>query len=337
MRRAASSIFGMAVVVALVCVPPAMAATSYTFQPQTILAPRVPAPEEQRKPEQNVIPVGSVSLAMSSTQTAVIKSVMRFNSATGRALADNEIICKWPGGGKNMVIGQNILPDTGKYPDLEDIELTTQYLVHPGVATTVTCTAQVRSISLGYDDRYYNLVGGSIRFTDQSVANTTTGQPIQASVARNTSIDPANPVLRIPATNTFDIAPGFKGLKVFGDSNYMVVKPCADCTTGASTARFTLLVNQWKADGTVCHSDSTTPITKTMLYSVHHVYVPLTKQFEIKTDPGCVPRFNAYVKVDYISGYDGATHGIAKGLTDSRGSATTHSSDMSHIFAVPYK
>lgn len=265
-------IVGLAAVLTVVSVPSAAAATSATSTPQTILAPR---PEEGTKPEQNVVRVGTVSLAMSSTQTAYVVSVMRFNSATGRALADNEVVCTWPGGSKNMVIGQNVLQrNTGH--------------------------------SLGYDDEYYNLASGSIRFADQSVDNDTTGQPIQASVDRNTYFDlPDDPILRIPATNTFDVAPGFTGLSVFGDSNYVVLKPCEACTTGASTATFTL-------------------------------YVPLNKLFEIRTDAGCIPRFNAYVRVDYVSQYSGGTHGTAAGLTDSRGSTSKHDSDMSHIYAVPY-
>jgi len=333
-----SVIVSLAAILTVVSVPSAAAATSDTFTPQTILAPRVPMPDEGTKPEQNVVPVGVVSLDMSSTQTAYIVSVMRFNSATGRALADNEVVCTWPGGSKNMVIGQNVLTRNTGHADLEDIQLTTRYLVHPGVDATVTCTAQVRSTSLGYNDEYYNLVSGSIRFADQSVANDTTGQPIQASVARTTNFDlPDNPTLRIPATDMFDVAPGFTGLSVFGDSNYVVNKPCETCTTGASTATFTLYVNQWKGDGQLCHTERTEPLTKTMLYSTHHVYVPLNKLFEIRTDAGCIPRFNAYVRVDYVSQYSGGTHGTAVGLTDSRGSASKHNSDMSHLYAVPYE
>jgi|tagenome__1003787_1003787.scaffolds.fasta_scaffold20929693_2 hypothetical protein len=327
-----------AVPVLLGPVSSAMAATSATFTPQTILAPRVPMPDEGRKPEQNVVPVGTVTLDMTSTQTAYIVSVMRFNSATGRSLADNEVVCAWPGGSKNMVIGQNVLQRNTGHPDLEDIQLTTRYLVHPGVNATVTCTAQVRSTSLGYNDEYYNLVSGSVRFADQSVDNDTTGQPIQASVARTTYFDlPDTTTLRVPETNMFDVAPGFTGLSVFGDTNYVVVPPCDTCTTGASTATFTLYVNQWKSDGQLCHTERTEPLSKTVLYATHHAYVPLNKLFEISTAAGCIPRFNAYVRVDYGSGYSGGTHGTAVGLTDSRGSTATHNSDMSHLYAVPYK
>ncbi|NRN69566.1 hypothetical protein GC106_68230 [Kibdelosporangium sp. 4NS15] len=335
MRRALSLIFGMAMAVLAVPVSPAAAATSVSFTPRTILAPGVP----EQGFDQNVVPVGTVSLNMTAGQTAYIVSVMRFNSATGRSLADNEVVCKWAGGSKNMVIGQNVLQRGTGYPDLEDIQLTTRYLVQPDVTGTVTCTAQVRSASLGYDDEYFTLASGSLSFADQSVDNTTAGTPIQSSVPRTVYFDPANPTLRVPATGMFDLAPGFRGLSVFGDTNYEVLKPCSDpgCTTGASTARFTLFVNQWKADGTVCQSASTPAVTKTMLYSVHHVYVPLNKLFEIRTDAGCIPRFNAYVKVDHVSGYSGGVHGIARNLPDARGASTTHNSDMSHIFAVPYK
>ena len=331
MRRVALLIFSTAMLLAVISAPPAAAATSVDFTPRTILAPGN---------EQNVVPVGSVSLAMSSTQTAYIVSVMRFNSATDRSLADNEVVCRWPGGSKNMVIGQNVHKRNTGEPDLEDIQLTTRFLVHPGVDTTVTCTAQVRSRSLGLDNRYLNLVSGSLQVADPSVDNDINGQPIQASVERTTYFDlPDNPTLRIPETGMFDLAPGFTGLSVFGDTNYVVLPPpCPEqCPNGESRAAFSLYVNQWKADGQLCHRERIEPFAKTMFYRTHHIYVPQNLRFEIRTDPGCIPRFNAYVRLDHVSGWNGGTHGIAKGLTDSRGSTTTHNSDMSHIFVVPYK
>ncbi|MBP2327965.1 hypothetical protein JOF56_008350 [Kibdelosporangium banguiense] len=327
----------MTMIMLVVLVSPATAATSVTFQPRTVLGPGVP---QDGSNDQNIVALGSISLDMSSTQTAYVVSVMRVNSATIRTLFDNEIVCKWAGGSKNMVMGQNVYQKGGGNPQWEDVTLTTRYLVHPGVTGVVTCTAYIRTASLGYDDSTVDLVGGSLRFADVSVDNTAAGEPIQSSVPRGLlNVNSATPIVRQPAMPMFDTAAGFSGLSVFGDTEYMVCHPGSSCDkSGSSTARFTLFVNQWKADGTVCHSDSSASVTKAVPYYVHHIFVPLNKpDFQVRTDSGCIPRFNAYVLVEWLSGETGAVQGTAVGLTDSRGSATKHNSDMSHVFAVAYK
>jgi hypothetical protein len=316
----------------------AEAATSVTFAPRTVLGPGVPR-DPNVKPQQNVVPVGTVSLKMAAGQTAYVVSVMRANSATVRTLLDNEIVCKLPGGGsKNMVIGQNVYAKGGSAPAWEDVTLTTRYLVQADKAGTVVCTANVRTASLGYDNSTLRLVGGSLRFAAQSVANTTAGRPAQGSAPQGlTKVDSGTRTARVPATGTFDLASGFKKLSVFGDNEYMVCHTAKTCNTrGASTARFTLYVNQWKANGTVCHTDASTTTTRTVPYAVHHYFVALNKaDFAVRTGNGCIPRFNAYVKVDWLAGQTGAVQGTAVGLTDSRGSVAKHNSDMSHVYAVP--
>ncbi|MGH3655727.1 MAG: hypothetical protein ACRDUA_03620, partial [Micromonosporaceae bacterium] len=74
---------------------PAVAATSVTFTPRTVLGPGVP---HDGGTDQNVVALGTISLTMTSTQTAYVVSVMRVNSATIRTLFDNEVVCKGPGG-----------------------------------------------------------------------------------------------------------------------------------------------------------------------------------------------------------------------------------------------
>jgi hypothetical protein len=72
-------------------------------------------------------------------------------------------------------------------------------------------------------------------------------------------------------------------------------------------------------------------------YWVHHKYVPLNKaDFTVSTAPGCVHRFNAYVKAEWLSGETAGIQGTAVGLTDSTGSTTKHASDMSHAYVLPY-
>jgi hypothetical protein len=318
----------------------AEAAKSVTFKAQTVVAPAIPR-DPTIPSEQNVVPVGTISLDMAAGQTAYVVSVMRANSATVRSLFDNEIVCKLPGGtSKNMVIGQNVYQQGGASPQWEDISLTTRFLVQAPAAGTMVCTANLRTVSLGYDEATLRLVGGSLRFANEVVANTTAGPPAQGGAGRlTTKIGPETPTLRIPSTGTFDLAPGFQKLSVFGDTEYLICYPNPDlpCNTkGTSTARFTLIVNQWKQDGSLCHTDASTARTSTIPYAVHHYYLALNKaDFAVETGNGCIPRFNAYVKVDWLSGQDGGVQGTAVGLTDSRGSATKHNSDMSHVYAVP--
>ncbi|WP_033443852.1 hypothetical protein, partial [Saccharothrix sp. NRRL B-16314] len=105
------------------------------------------------------------------------------NNATIRSLFDNEVVCRGPGGwSKNMVIGQNVY-DTNSGSPLQDVTLYTRFLVHPGIAGTVTCTANVRGNSLNANDATYRLVSGYITFADTSVTNATNGQPVQSSVS----------------------------------------------------------------------------------------------------------------------------------------------------------
>lgn len=336
LRQLATAVAGVVVVGMIAASAPAQAATSVTFSPRTILAPGVP----ETGYDQNVVPVGTVSLNMTSSQTAYLVSVMTVNAATGRSLFDNEVVCEGPGGwSKNMVTGQNVYQTGSGAPQWEAVTLTTRFLVHPGVAGTVTCTANVRSASLGYDDETFRLVGGSMRFADQSVANATNGHELQQSVPAGVkAVNASSPTVREPALDYFTIGSGFDGLSVIGDTEFMVCYPSTPCNkSGSTTALFRLFVNQWKSDGTLCHTDGSWQVTKTVPYWVHHIYVPLNHpNFEVKTGNGCIPKFNAYVRVDWISGQSGGVQGTANGLTDSRGSSTTHNSDMSHLFVVPY-
>ncbi|ANZ41100.1 hypothetical protein BBK82_39075 [Lentzea guizhouensis] len=329
-----------AVLMALVIaeLPRANAATSVTFAPQTVLGPGVPPTPHTF--DQNVVPVGSITLDMAADQTAYVISVMRANGATIRTLFENEVRCRWAGGEKTMLMGQNVYETTSSSPQWEDIWLTTRFLVHPGVATRVTCTANVRTASLAYEDSTIRLVSGSMRFADTSIDNTTTGQPAQSSVpAGLLNVDASNPVQREPSLDSFELAPGFRGLSVFGDTEYMICHLSAPCDKkGSSQAHFTLFINQWKADGSLCQTDSSATVTMDVPYYVHHVYVPLHKpDFQIRTDSGCVPKFSTYVRTRWIGGETGAVQGVAKNMTDSRGSTAKHDSDMSHIYAVPFK
>lgn len=315
---------------------PSMAATSVTFAPRSVLGPGVPPSGF----DQNVVPLGSVSLPMTATQTAYVVAVMRVNSATIRTLFDNEVVCRGPGGwNRSMVVGQNVYRRGTGVPTWEDVTLTTRFLVHPGVAGTITCTANIRTASLGYDDSTVQLVGGSLRYADTSIDNSVEGNALQQGLpAGVTKVDRSTPTARVPLLDRFSIAQGFRGLSVIGDTEFMVCHPSTSCAGGSSstTARFRLFVNQWKADGTLCHTDDSQTVTRTVPYSVHHIFVPLNKaDFPIRTGNGCVPRFNAYVKVDWVSGQSGGVQG-ATWLTDCRGCSTTHRGDMSHLFVVPY-
>lgn len=345
MNRRILALLTIAAVVAgstITAAAPALAATSKDFVPQTIFAPRlVTEPGEPQTP-QNVVPVGSVDLQMAAGQTAWVLSVMHVNNATQRSLFDNEIICKLPDGtSKNAVIGQNVYEKTNPATQWTDVNLATRYLVQSPTAGTVTCTANVRAHSLDEAAATFQLVGGKLWFADTNVANATDGKPLQQSLPYGpvAKVDSAN-TARVPALDTFDLPAGFKTLSVFGETQYQIchtTEPATACNRqGASTARFTLIINQWKDNGDPCQTSAGTTVVKTYPYYVHHAYVPLNKgDFAISTAPGCIPRFNAYVRVDWISGETGGVQGTARGLNDTYEGTTTHRSDMSHVFVVP--
>lgn len=326
----------LALTASLLVAMPAEAVTSVTFAPRTILAPGLPPGGGV---DQNVTPVGTISLNMTATQTAYVVSKMRVNNATIRSLFDNEVVCRGPGGwSKNMVIGQNVY-DTNSGSPLQDVTLYTRFLVHPGVAGTVTCTANVRGNSLNANDATYRLVSGYIMFAGTSVTNATNGQPVQASVSAGVHrLNAGIPVVRLPALDYFNLPSTVQGLNVVGDVELMVCWPSTPCDKyGTALVKFTLFVNQWKSDGTLCKTDSSVQVTHDVPYWVHHKYVPLNKaDFTVSRAPGCIPRFNAYVKAEWLDGETAGIQGTAIGLTDSRGSTTTHDSDMSHAYVLPY-
>lgn len=309
--------------------------TTIDLVPQTVLAPGVPLTGF----DQNVVALGSVSLPMTATQTAYVVGTMRVSSATIRSLFDDEVVCTGPSGWRqNVVFGQNVYP-VSTHSQFDDVTLTSRFLVHPGVAETITCTANIRTASLGYAAATVRLVSGNLRFADTSIDNDSAGAPVQASVPAGVlRVDAASPTVREPSTDYFELGDGFTGLSVFGDIEFLTCAPGTLCNkTGASNARFTLVVNQWKADGTLCHSDASTSVTRSVPYAVHHAFVPLnTPNFAIQTGGGCIRRFNAYVRTTWLSGETGAVQGMAKGLTNTRQSIAKHDSDMSHLFAVPY-
>jgi len=326
----------LALTASLLVATPAQAATSYTFAPQTILAPGLP---EGGGVDHNVTPVGTISLNMTATQTAYVVSKMRVNNATIRSLFDNEVNCQGPGGWrKNMVIGENVY-DTNSGSPLQDVTLYTRFLVHPGVAGTVTCTAIVRGNSLNANDATYRLVSGYLMFADTSVTNATNGQPVQSSVSTGLHrLNAGIPEVRLPALDYFTLPSTVQGLNVVGDVELMICWPTTPCDVyGSALVKFTLFVNQWKLDGSLCKSDRSVQVTHDVPYWVHHKYVPLNKpDFAVSTAPDCIPRFNAYVKAEWLGGETTAIQGPAEDLTDSRGSTTKHDSDMSHAYVLPY-
>ncbi|SDU47313.1 hypothetical protein [Jiangella alkaliphila] len=317
----------------------AHAATSVTFTPRTILAPGLPTAEEGGGVDQNVTPVGTISLTMTASQSAYVVSKMRVNSATIRSLFDNEVVCSGRGAwSKNMVIGQNVYDIHSGSPN-QDVTLYTRFLIHPGVAGTVTCTANVRGNSLSNDDATYRLVSGYIQFADTSVINNPlNGKPVQGSVSAGVHrLNAGTPVQRLPALDDFTMPSGVTNLNVVGDAELMVCVPSTPCDRYQSAqVKFTLFINQWRSDGTLCKTDASIQVTHDVPYWVHHKYVPLNKaDFTVSDAPGCIPRFNAYVKAEWLGGETAGIQGTALDLPDSRGSSSTHDSDMSHAFVLP--
>lgn len=316
--------------------PAAQAATSATFTPRTVTSPH---------DHQYVAELGSVQLSMTATKTAYVYSTLRVNNASNTTLIDNEVRCSSTSGWtKNEVLGQNVLIASADAPaSLRDIAVTTRFLVHPGAAGDVTCTTYLRSANLGLGDSTVRLVSGELEFADTSVANTTAGTPPQADdgdtpAGRVIALNSAAPTVRQPATDIFETAP-VTGLSVFGDMELMACYPEPanyDCPVNRMTARVTLFVNQWKADGTLCKTDASSSVTAVVRRDVHHLVVPLNTHFAAATGNGCVPKFNFYVKTDWTGGSTGAVQMAAGGLPAATGSTSTHNDAMSHAFAVAY-
>jgi hypothetical protein len=313
----------------------ASAASSATFKSQRITGPRVP----KSGIDHNVVALGTARLKMAAHRTAYVVSSLRANAATVVTMVDNEVRCTWPGGGKNMVMGQNVYAGTGKNPKWEDIWIVTKFLVHPAKATTVTCTTYARVASLASKPSSVRIAAGSLRFANKSVHNAANGKPISYDIPYgDLPVDSKRPHLRQPALPITTLPTGLHELSVFGDVDYQVCQRGAKCNkSSSSTARFTLIVNQWNSKHTrTCQTNSSTSITETVPYWVHHVVVPLYKpHFKVSKASGCAPIFNAYVRVDWLRGEKGAVQGTAVGLPDRRGSATTHRSAMSHLYVVP--
>lgn len=314
---------------------PASAATSVSFRSQRVTGP----PPPKSGIDHNVVALGTVRLAMSAHQTAYVVSSLRANAATVRTLVDNEVRCTWPGGSKNLVMGQNIYAGTGKYPQWEDAWIVTKFLLHPGKSTTATCTTYARVASLYTQTSSVRIAGGSLRFADTSVANAANGKPLENELPYgDLPVDSAHRTVRQPALALTTTSTRIRELNVFGDVDYQVCQRTGACNKkGASVARFTLIVNQWNAAGTkICHTDAATTTTRTIPYAVHHAVVYLYKpQFAVSRARGCAPVFNAYVRVDWLRGEKGAVQGTAVGLPDRRGSTANHRSAMSHLYIVP--
>ncbi|MEV4257178.1 hypothetical protein AB0J52_28815 [Spirillospora sp. NPDC049652] len=316
-------------------VPAAAAATSVTFRTQRLTGPRPP----KTGIDHNVVALGTVRLAMKANQTAYVVSSLHANAASVRSMVDNEVRCVWRGGGKNLVMGQNLYAGTGENPQWEDNWIVTKFLVHPGAATTATCTTYARIASLYPQTSSVRIAGGSLRFADYSVANAANGKPLEYDIPYgDLPVDSRRRTLRQPALPVTALPSGLRELSAFGDVDYQVCQRARGCDkNGSSTARFTLVVNQWNAGHTkICHTDATKSVTRTIPYWVHHAVVPLyTPHFKVLRTAGCAPVVNAYVRVDWLRGQEGAVQGTAVGLPDRRGSASKHRSAMSHVYLVP--
>ncbi len=312
----------------------ASAATAVTFTTQRIIGP----PPPKSGIDQNVVALGTAQLKMAAHQTTYVVSSLRAKAATVRTLVDNELRCQWPGGSKNMVMGQNILAGTGKNPQWEDTWIVTKFLVHPAKPTTVTCTTYARVASLTTQRSAVRIAGGSLRFANKSVKNAANGKPFSYEIPHGDLPVDSKHHVRQPALPITKASAGLHELNVFGDVDYQVCQRNTTCNKSASsTARFTLIVNQWNSTGKkICQTSASTSIVKTVSYGVHHAVVPLYKpHFTVKKARGCAAVFNAYVRVDWLRGNKGAVQGTAVGLPDRRGSAAKHRSAMSHLYIVP--
>lgn len=267
------------------------------------------------------INLATVTVTLSKGQTAYLNGNLRFGKATTRILVDNQLQCFTPGGSsaRKLLRAQNIYPDGNG--SLSKVSLTSRFLLTASTAGTYRCDLSAWMRSLGAAGRVtvssgFAEVAGKYSGT---AAAATTGRSLVASgkaawtpvVTGKGSVPGHGSLWQAPAGTT--------ALSVFGDSQLTTCygkdkPPCPQTPIDGkgSVARTSLVVTQFKKDGSVCDSSTTTLDTRIHQY-VHHkpVYIHDPK-VTIASGGGCVPLFSIYVKHQLRSGHPYYVHGPAE-------------------------
>lgn len=272
----------------------------------------------------------SVTVAMEAGQTAYVYSSLNAYSAAQVTLVDNEVRCSGSGRG-DVVLGENIDPAGSANTDRVDITIVNRFLVSATSSGTLTCEIFYRGHSMSNLTSALTVAGG-LKIAAMPVGEDASGVAIQTSLPVMDPITVSTYVYTLEIDRT--LAASHTKVDVIADVQFMSCWPKGQASCGHSSTRsdvrFTLYVNQMNGD-TVCTSAPRAQSSVSVLKQTHHKVVPLYTSLNLA--PGC-RRLVAYVKAEYLGGPTGAIQGAASPLPDEDGTGT-HTSVMSHIFALP--
>ena len=196
---------------------------------------------------------------------------------------------------------------------------------------TLTCTIYLRTTSTAAEPTpgatSRETVEGEIRFASTAVREDVNGGAMQVSLPPGNI--PVPDKVYIPVLDR-TMPAGNSQVAVIADVEYHRCYYGPDCDKTFSTARFTLFANT--GPGVNCPSAPIAQYSETVLRGVNHAAIPLYTTVQLT--PGC-DQLYAYVRTEFIGGDVGSVGGAAAGLTDTTGSTSTHTSVMTHMFAVP--
>lgn len=330
MRRqlTALALLPLFVAAGLVCgVAPAAAAV---IAPVVITGvPMIPQnPPPGWKSIQKVVPLTTISTPMVAGATAYLYSELIAYDSAHANLIDNEVRCSGAGTA-DVVLGENVLPSGDA--SRTRIKIINRFLVQAAGSGTLTCTIFLRTTSTAAEPTpgatSRETVEGSIRFASTAVREDASGAPMQVSMPPG-NVAVADRAYTPGIVRT--LPPGNTKVAVIADVEYHRCYDGRNCPNTYSTALFRLFVNTGPGAG--CPSAPVAQYSETVPRGVNHAAIPLYTT--VVLSPGC-DQLTGYVRVDRLGGDVGSIGGAAAGLTDGTGTTTTHTSAMTHLFAVP--
>ncbi len=304
----------------------AFAATAKDFGP-VVVTDIPPTPTDGSRPTHKVVALATISTPMTAGATAYLYSFLRAYDADQVNLVDNEVRCGGAGV-SDVVMGENVLPPSAPNPAHRDITVVTRFLVSATATGTLTCTLYLRTASTSYEPGR-ETVAGTVRFAATAVGEDVDGLAMQTSLPAGSYPVPGT---RVAPVLDRTLPAGYEKVAVIADVEYHRCASGPTCTTGRSTARFTLTATT--SGGPGCASAPVAQTQETVPTGVNHAAVPLYTTVLLR--PGC-DQLHAKVTTTHVSDDVGSLGGPAR-LTDSGGppgSGPSHDSAMTHLFAVP--
>jgi hypothetical protein len=330
MRRHLTTLTLLPLFVAAGLVSGAPSAAAAVIAPRVITGvPMIPQnPPPGWKSIQKVVPLETISTQMAAGATAYLYSTLTAYNSAHANLIDNEVRCSGAGT-YDVVLGENVLPSGDA--SRTRITIVNRFLVSATTSGTLSCTIYLRTTSTAAEPTpgatSRETIEGTIRFAATAVREDAAGNAMQESLPPGNI--PVYDRAYAPALNR-TLPPGNSKVAVIADVEYHRCYDGRNCPSTYSTAMFRLFVNT--GPGTGCPSAVVAQYSETVPRGVNHAAIPLYTTVTVA--PGC-DELHAYVRIDHLGGDVGSVGGAAAGLTDGTGTSTTHTSYMTHMFAVP--